>query len=106
MRKAFKFLQGEAKKVTRKRLIEELQTSPLYPVAQVEDLDSADFSDKPVLKKFDHGAAMTLENPFAGKVISIRTSGHFPHVEKKPPKELRLTKFGSIRGMRTRPPPK
>lgn len=103
LRKTLKAFKGEAQKVTRKRLIEELQTRPLYPVSRFEDLNPIDMSDKPVLKVFDHGAALTNEGTYAGKITAIRVSGRFKHLEKKPPREIKIVKTGAIRGKRTRP---
>lgn len=96
---------GDARKtVTRKELAREMQTRPLYPVAEVVDV--FDFSDKPVMVRDGHGMAMLTRDPPQPHppILGVFKSGHFEHLPRgNPPKTLRVTRTGGVRGKRTRP---
>ena len=98
LRKTLKTFKGEVGNVTRKRLIEELQTRPLYPVSKIEEFDA---SDNPVMVRFDNGAALVRDpqQPYL-PIVGIRVTGGWKHVKKNRPKQLLVTRAGAIRGNR------
>jgi len=105
LQRQFGFAKQKRVEITRAELIKELRERPLYPEGNVR-IEGFDFGDEPIIVKFGGGAMMTRNpNQPPPPIIGVYVHGHFIHLKKKPPKELLVTKFGGVKGKRTRPPP-
>jgi len=102
LKRQFGFATDKRSKTTRAALVKELRERPIYPEANV-NIEDFDYSDTPVTVKFFNGAMMT-RNPNQGPppILGVWVSGKFHHVKQKPPKELKVIKYG-LRGRKTRP---
>ena len=101
LRKHLVFLREGKRVQTRARAVKQLRERPLYPVSKIEEFD---VSDKPVMVRFDNGAALVRDpqQPHP-PIIGIFMHGTFKHLKKNRPKQLLVTRTGGIRGNRTRP---
>jgi hypothetical protein len=98
LRKHFRFLKEGKRAETRQRLIKQLRGRPLYPVSEITEFD---VSDKPVMVRFDNGAALVRDpqQPHP-PIVGVFAHGTFRHVKKNKPKQLLVTRTGGVRGKR------